>query len=215
MLNHYIKFIGYLILIISISSARAGVYEDFFKAVAVDDGGAVQALLARGFDPNSRDEQGQTPLFLALRAGNFKVADALLARPDLRQDLLNGHGESALMMAGLKGHVDWVKRLIERGARIEGPSDTSWTALHYAATGPSTAAVQFLLARGAQINARSPNGSTPLMVAARYGAESTVGLLLDKGADPRLLNEAQLGAADFARLGGREALAARLAQAAR
>ena len=215
MLNHCLKLFVYLFVAIGLSSARAGAYEDFFRAVGVDDGGTVQGLLARGFDPNARDEQGQTPLFLAMRAGRFKVAEALLARPDLRIDLLNAHGESALMMAGLKGHADWVTRLVERGARIEGPSERSWSALHYAATGPSTPAVQWLLARGARIDARSPNGSTPLMMAARYGTETSANLLLDQGADPRLQNDAALNAADFARQGGREALAARLAQAAR
>ena len=215
MLKSYLKFMLYLAMTIGVSGARAGAYEDFFKAMAVDDGGTVQALLQRGFDPNSRNESGQTPLYLALRDGNFKVAEALLARPDLRQDLLNANGESALMMAGLKGHADWVKRLIDRGARIEGADTRAWTALHYAATGPSTAALQLLLAKGAQIDARSPNGSTALMMAARYGAETSVAVLLDKGADARLLNDMQLGAADFARLGGREALAAQLGRLTR
>ena len=214
MLKPFLKYLAYLVLVLGFSSARAGAYEDYFKAVNLNDAAVLQGLLARGFDPNSRDEKGQTALYLALREGAFKVAEVLLAHPDLRQDLQNSAGESALMMAALKGRLDWVKRLLDRGARAEGVEPLAWTALHYAASGPEPQAVQLLLARGAKANARSPNGSTPLMMAARYGAEPSADLLLQQGADAKLKNDAALTAADFARLAGREALARRLAQAA-
>lgn len=214
MFKSIIKIVVYLIVVIGFSSAKAGAYEDFFKAVTFNDAGAVQGLLARGFDPNSRDEKGQAALYLAMREGSFKVAEVLLVHPGMRQDLLNAAGESALMMAALKGHADWVKRLLDRGARTEGLEPLAWTALHYAATGPEPQTVQLLLARGAKVDARSPNGSTPLMMAARYGVEPSADLLLLQGADARLKNDASLTAADFARMAGREPLARRLALAA-
>ena len=214
MFKSIVKCLVYLVMVLGFSNARAGAYEDFFTAVTVNDAGAVQGLLARGFDPNSRDEKGQAALYLAMREGSFKVAELLLAHPAMRQDLLNAAGESALMMAALKGRLDWVTRLLDRGARIEGLEPLAWTALHYAATGPEPQTVQLLLARGAKVDARSPNGSTPLMMAARYGAEPSVDLLLRQGADARLKNDASLTAADFARMAGREPLARRLAQAA-
>ncbi len=71
-----------------------------------------------------------------------------------------------------------------------------------------------LLDRGAPIDARSPNGTTPLMMAARYGSERSVELLVRRGADLRARNQLDLGAADFAREAGREALARQLAAAA-
>lgn len=193
-------------------SARAGSYEDFFKAVSLDDAAAVERLLKRGFDPNSRDEAGQAALFLCMREGSFRVAALLLQSPDLQVDAANAAGETPLMMAALKGHTEWLPRLVERGARIE---REGWTPLHYAATGPQTAAVRWLLERGARIDARSPNGSTPLMMAARYGAEDSALLLLQRGADARLRNQRELAAADFARQAGREQLAGQLAAAAK
>jgi ankyrin repeat protein len=60
------------------------------------------------------------------------------------------------------------------------------------------------------VDARSPNGSTPLMMAARYGSEASVDLLLARGANPKLRNQRDLSAADFARMDGRDALAQRL-----
>lgn len=199
-------------LAVVMASAQAGAYEDFFKAVAVDDGSAVLTLLVRGFDPNSRGENGQGALILCLRDGSFKAAEALMKSPQLQVDLANDAGETALMMAALKGHADWVQRLVERGAQV---NRAGWSPLHYAATGPETAIVGWLLGRGAAINARSPNGTTPLMMAARYGNEDSALLLLERGADARLRNEKQLSAGDFARLAGRDRLAERLDAAAR
>jgi ankyrin repeat protein len=192
--------------------AHAGAYEDFFKAIAVDDPAGVQALLQRGFDPNSRDEKGQLPLFLCMREGSMKVAAVLLQSPQLQVDMANEAGETALMMAALKGHAEWVPRLVERGAKIE---RSGWTPLHYAATGPQPSIVAWLLDKGATVDSRSPNGSTPLMMAARYGSEDSVRLLLARKADPRLRNEKNLSAGDFARLAGRDKLGEQLDQAAR
>ena len=63
---------------------HAGAYEDFFVAVNRNDGRAVAALLERGFDPNSRDPQGQVALILALHGENMAVAEALWPVPTRR-----------------------------------------------------------------------------------------------------------------------------------
>ncbi|TMH09925.1 MAG: ankyrin repeat domain-containing protein, partial [Betaproteobacteria bacterium] len=106
MLRKYFRWAVYLVLALGFSLARAGSYEDFFEAVARNDGPAINALLQRGFDVNSRDPKGQTGLFLALRAGAFNAAEALSNGAGLDVNALNEVGESALMMAALKGHVD-------------------------------------------------------------------------------------------------------------
>lgn len=213
MMRSYFKFIVYLAVVIGFSSANAGAYEDFFKAVTVDDVRTVDGLLARGFDPNSRDERGQNPLYLAQRDGAFKVAQRLIDHPQLRIDLPNNAGETALMMAALRGQESWVARLLDKGARIEGINDgdrPGWTPLHFAAAAPAGKALALLLARGARIDARSPNGTTALMMAAQYGPEEAVMALLKQGADVRLRNDLNLGAADFAQRVGRESLAKQL-----
>ena len=206
------KNIVYLIVAACVSSAQAGSYEDFFSAVERDDPTAIRALVQRGFDANSRSPQGQTGLFLALQGGSLRAADALLADPSLDVNALNEAGESALMIAALKGRLDWTQRLLDKGAQID---KSGWTPLHYAATGPEPAVVRLLLDRGAKIDAASPNRSTPLMMAAQYGSPDSVELLLARGADPKAKNDQGLTAADFARLADRQALAARLATLAR
>ena len=194
------------------SFAQAGAYDDFFAATAANDAAAVQQLIRRGIDANSRNPEGQTALFLALRGGAFEVADALLKDPTLDVNAVNASDESALMMAALKGQTDWVRRLLERGAQVNKPG---WSPLHYAATGTEPTIVKLLLDRGAAVDAESPNRTTPLMMAAQYGSEASVDLLLARGASAKARNDRGLTAADFARLGKREALASRLEALAR
>lgn len=188
--------------------AWAGSYEDFFKAVSLDNAAAVRELLQRGFDPNAPGPvRGSVGLFLAMRDGSFAVAEVLLAHPQIRVDAANEVDETPLMMAALRGHVAWMRRLLDRGATLH---RVGWTPLHYAASGPSPEAVALLLDRGAVVEALSPNRTTPLMMAAGYGAQDSATLLARRGADRAARNDAGLNAADFARRAGRDRLAAEL-----
>lgn len=212
MLASFRQIVAGVFAAMMLSAAHAGSFEDFFSAVAIDDAATVKVLLDRGFDANAPDEKGQQALFLALRGEAFKVAAVLLAHPGIKLDVNNAAGETALMMAALRGQIDWARKLIERGAAVH---KEGWSPLHYAATGPATPVVLLLLDHGAAIDARSPNRTTPLMMAAQYGSEASVDLLLSRGASLRARNDRGLAAVDFARLGGRDVLATRLAQLSR
>ncbi len=212
MMRLHFRFIAYLVLVMSFSVARAGAYEDFFRAVNVDNALTVKDLLERGFDPNTLSEKGQLPLYLALRERSPKVAALLMAHPHTRLDAANAAGETPLMMAALRGDMPAALQLLERGVAL---NREGWTPLHYAATGPDPKLVALLLDRGATVDAASPNGSTPLMMACRYGPEGAVDLLLQRGASLQLKNDVGMSAADFARSAGREALTRRIEAAAR
>lgn len=206
-MNQYFKTILYIIVATWISATHAGAYEDFFQAVNRDDGDTVATLVKRGFDVNSRNADGQTGLHLALRDQSSRVTNALWADRGLDVNAVNGKGETPLMMAALRGELEWSRRLIERGAKVH---KEGWSPIHYAATGPEPRVVALLLDRGAPIDAPGPNRSTPLMMAASYGAEANVDLLLARGANKRLRNDVDLDASAFAKQGGREFLIPRL-----
>lgn len=179
-------------------AAHSGSHEDFFIAIQRDDGAAITALLRRGFDPNTRNLQGQSGLTLALKQDALRAVQALLQAPQLQVSARNANDESALMLAAIKGHQELVKTLIARDADV---NKTGWTPLHYAASGVqahSVAIVALLLEHHAYIDAASPNGTTPLMMAAQYGTREAAQLLLDEGADPTLKNQLGLSATDFA-----------------
>lgn len=205
-----IKYFNRILLIFVFTgfySVNAGSFDDFFVAIRNDNAGAVTQLLERGFDPNTRDPKGQPGLAMAMQQQSLKAARALLSSPAIDVNALNEAGESALMIAALKGDLAGAQLLLERGAKVNQPG---WSPLHYAASGPEPKLVQLLIERGADLNSASPNDTTPLMMAAQYGSEDSVQLLLKRGADPKRRNQRQLGAADFARQAGRESLVKRL-----
>lgn len=183
-----------------LSSSFAGAYEDFFRAIVADDARSVQALLQRGFDPNTVNPEGVPALMLALRVPAPKVADALVGWPQTKVEVRNAQDESPLMLAALRGQLELVKKLVERDADV---NKTGWTPLHYAATGGHVPVIEFLLEHSAYIDAESPNGTTPLMMAAMYGSPEAVKHLIQAGADLQLKNGANMTALDFALKGNR------------
>lgn len=205
------KYLVYLAVAAGLSSALAGSYDDFFRAVHGNDAGAIEKLVARGFDPNAPDPKGQPAVMRALDAEAFDAALTLARLPGTNVNVQNPAGETPLMMAAMKGSLDVCKALIERGADI---NRSGWTPLHYAAAGSSLPALQLLLARGAVVDARAPNGRTPLMMAAQYADEALVQALLAAGADPRAREKDQATAADLADAAGRDRLARKLAERA-
>lgn len=175
-------------------------YREWFEAVRVDDVRRVQALHARGFDPNSVEpERFDTALILSVRLKSSKVFSALLQAPDVNLNARSLNGDTALMIAAYLPDIPRALALITRGVEINRPG---WTALHYAAASGSIPIIQRLLDESAFIDAESPNKTTPLMMAARSGHAAVVKLLLEEGADPTLKNEADMLAADFARAQG-------------
>lgn len=189
-----------LVSMLALLPAQASSYDDYFKAVKLDDASAVENLLRRGFDPNTiEEERGDTGLILALREKSMAVVKALLKSPRINLEARTGNGDNALMIAAFSVNREAVDLLLAKGAAV---NRDGWTPLHYAAAGGDTGIAKLLLDRQAKLDARSPNGTTPVMMAARGGHIMMVKLLLDAGADAALKNELGMTAIDFAKEGG-------------
>ncbi|MBH1957053.1 MAG: ankyrin repeat domain-containing protein [Burkholderiales bacterium] len=204
-------FLGKLSILLVFTGAGlacAGSYDDFFNAVKQDNQGKVKELLLRGFDANTTGPKNQTGLYLALKEPSPKVAQVLIEWQKTDVNKLNAQGESALMLAALKGQLELAEKLIKKGADI---NKTGWTPLHYAASAGQTRLISLLLENNAYIDAESPNGTTPLMMAAMYGSAASVSLLLQEGADAKLKNQQGLTALEFAQRGNRPDAAAAIA----
>lgn len=211
-MRNYFRYVVIFIVFGWFSVAYAGSYDDFFTAVKRDNPDTILSLLNRGFDPNTVNPKGLSALYLALRDESPKVANALIDWPRTNVEIRTPKDESPLMIAALKGRMDFVKKLIARGADVNKPG---WTPLHYAATGGHLEIMALLLDQNAYIDAASPNGTTPLMMAAEYGSAEAVKLLLDAGADPSLKNQLGLTAIDFANRASRDDSAELIAAAVR
>jgi ankyrin repeat protein len=197
-LKNLLVLIGFLFFSLS---GKAGSYEDFFKAVQFDNVRVVEALLQRGFDPNTVSPEGVPALLLAVREPSLKVAELLAAHASTRTEVRNDKDESVLMLAALKGYLPLVQKLIDNDADV---NKTGWTPLHYAASAGHVPVIAHLLEHSAYIDAESPNGTTPLMMAAMYGSPEAVKHLIQAGADLRVKNQLGLTALDFAIRGQRQ-----------
>jgi ankyrin repeat protein len=195
MLINYIKKVIYLTVLSGFSLVYAGSFEDFFKAIELDDEVTISKLLQRGFDANTVNPAGVPGLLLAIKSPAPKVARVLANWPKTKIEQRNSADESALMMAALTGDLELCQMLIKKDADVNKPG---WTPLHYAATNGQLPVIRFLLDEHAYIDAESPNRTTPLMMAAMYGTPEAVKVLLEAGADPLLKNMQGLNALDFA-----------------
>ena len=177
-------------------AVAASPVDDLFGAVAIDNLRDVRRLIQDGVvDPNATDANGDTVLIAAIRNDAHRVTEYLIANRKVDIERTNAPQETALMIAAFRNQKDVVEKLIARGAQV---NRTGWTALHYAASVGSLDIVKLLLDHSAYIDAESPNKTTPLMMAARSDHADVCRLLIDEGADPTLVNERNLSAADFA-----------------
>jgi len=178
-----------------------GSWDDFFNAIRLDNPNTLQALLQRGFDPNTVDQQGTPALMRALQEQSYRAAEVLADHPQIRAEVRSPRDESPLMLAALRGQDALVVKLVSKGAAV---NKSGWTPLHYAATGGHLRIAAFLIGAHADVNAESPNGTTPLMMAAMYSNSDMVKLLLESGAEAYPRNDLDLSAEDFAVKAGRD-----------
>lgn len=177
--------------------------ERFFVSVSNDDVKFVQEFLARKFDPNTPNAQGDSALILAVRSGSMKVFEHLIRHPGINLNQRNRARESPLMLAAFSANQKVVEILLARNVEV---NNTGWTALHYAATHGHVEIMRLLLEHHAFVDAEAPNLMTPLMLAARSGHFEAVRLLLDHGAIDSLKNDAGMTAEDFALRNGHQEL---------
>ncbi len=194
-MTKYFKYFLYLYVFIGYSLSIAGSYDDFFKALHFDHPEVVERLLARGFDPNTSNENGVPGLIVAIQSDSPKSALVLAKSPKTKVEFVNSLNETPLMLAAIHNQLALAQVLIDRGAEVNRPG---WTPLHYAATRGHRDMMRLLLDHDAYIDSESPNGTTPLMMAAYTGTPLAVKLLLEEGADPTLANSDHTTALDLA-----------------
>ncbi|MFN3988327.1 MAG: ankyrin repeat domain-containing protein [Rhodocyclaceae bacterium] len=172
-------FIALALACCLIGVAHADSYEDSLSSARLGDTRQLVNLLNRGIDPNTVDDQGNTLLMLAVRDGHVRTVEAILQyRPNVAHR--NIHGDSALMVAALRGDVAMAEMLLAGGAELD---HEGWTPLMYAAFEGHAELVDRFIELGANVNAEAPNGGDALMFAARNGHIQVVRRLLTTDVD--------------------------------
>ena len=158
--------------------------EQLHRASALGDINLLKTILSAGQVPvNRRNEEGTTPLMLAIANGHKECSELLLqhnADPAIRRVT----GTHALYFACQSGLTNMVNLLLDYGAQVDQPAYENTTALFVAVEDDHREIVKVLLENGADVNKRAGSGYTPLMLAVKYNHVDVAEMLLDRGADP-------------------------------
>ena len=128
---------------------------------------------------------GQPSLVSLLMEGKVEQAQKVL-QEGADPNVLNEHGDSALIWATNLKHPGLVQALLDAGGQVNHKGSGGRTALHWACTRSENEVLRILIAAGATLDARDEQLETGLMKAARYNDFPAVSLLLKEGADPNL-----------------------------
>ncbi len=122
---------------------------------------------------------------LSLRTGAVVVVLAALCAAPSLWSVAVAAADSPVADAAVRGDVETVRALLERGADVQTARPDGMTALHWAAMRSDLEMAGMLLYAGANLEATTRIGQhTPLHVAGRSGEAEVVQALLEAGADP-------------------------------
>ena len=165
-------------------------------AAARGDVEAVQFCLSRGVSINTRDKQGNTPLFSALKAASaFKRNKVSVPKLETFRFLLDAGadvnarchlGQTPAGAAAATGKPDIVAFLSDRGSDFRRVTKSGYSTLVYACLQPPSAAkletIRILARLGVSLDLGSEHGESPISVSLRDGDIDALRLLLDLGA---------------------------------
>ncbi len=154
---------------ISLEERRA-LDQQMVEAAFVCDLMRVRTLLARGADPNARDDQGRTPIFSAVLGGSVALLGLLLeTKADV--NARDERGATALHVAAEEVLPEAATLLIGRGADVNAQDEEGNTPLSRAvffARGRYDV-VRLLMKAGARDDIANRAGETPRQLADRIG----------------------------------------------
>jgi ankyrin repeat protein len=168
--------------------------------LAVDLGDLItlKKLISEGADPNIADNEGNTPLMLAIKHNNL-VEFAALFLPTRNLDQQNQAGDTALMLAIRLGHIVIARELIRRPLQIgliNARQENAFSLLAH--HGYQQTYQHFLLSRemlaallclpSFYLNDKVDGNHTALCLAAELGDLTIINILLAQGANPDVAN---------------------------
>jgi ankyrin repeat protein len=151
-----------------------------FAAIRYNDSFAMKSMARDGVLRKWSDEEGRSPLMVAL-VYDRKNSALTLAGIDPEIDRKDKEGKNVLMYAAMLGDKPLFERLLKAGynGKAEGPNSTPL--LFYAISNPDTAIFDSLVAAGADLRKQDASGNTALMMAAEFGRARLVRKLLAQG----------------------------------
>ena len=158
------------------------------QAVELDNYRAVGYLLRNSATPNLPNDNGDIPLYLAIKNERDVIAGILINKSqDAFTDVnwFNAIGDPLVNIAAANGNTELIRMLVEAGASVNELDHEENTPLHIAAANGNDKAVTLLMTYESDINFRNLKGATPLMLAAMNGQNGTYNMLMEYGASEK------------------------------
>lgn len=158
--------------------------EDLLFSISNNDKSRVEFLLKSGVEVNIKDENGNSPLWIASNNGYRGIIDILL---DYGADIFLDYDKPFIERALYYDYIDLALKFINKKANVNAQTETSDTALHHTAWSGKYNIANLLIKNGADVNAKVQSGDynsyTPLRYASEYGMIDIARLLIENGAD--------------------------------
>lgn len=150
----------------------------------------IKLLIDNKANINYTDDDGFTPLNIAIETGNMETVKLLITNGADVNGLMQD-GVSLIGYAIAQNNMDLLQILIENGANVNNTNGDSWadTPLMTASRLGLDNVVRILLSRNADINAVDINGNTALHTASLNSQLSVIKLLLEKNPNLDIQNK--------------------------
>ncbi|XP_013912666.1 PREDICTED: ankyrin repeat and SOCS box protein 14 [Thamnophis sirtalis] len=142
----------------------------------------VNVLLINGFDPDTKNEEEDSALIIAIKHESYEIA-SLLIQFGANTNLQCINKRTALHEAARLGLKDMVELLLWSKADPDPRSSYGLTPLALAAQNGHTEILELLLRKGANILSQASDSASILFEAAGGGNPDSISLLLEYGAD--------------------------------
>lgn len=151
--------------------------QGFRQAILAGDQTKIRALLAEGVNLEETDEEGITPLLLAIKQGRRDVVELLLNHgADIHH--AGNDGVTPLFLAIRERRSDLVALLLDKGADVnERGAISGVTPLHVGAYAGDPEILRLLLRHGANKHARMTSGELPVDLVRPFGKTELIELL--------------------------------------
>lgn len=154
---------------------------EFFTRISRGDLSTVVLFVNAGIDIDTPNEQGWTPLMVALFEGREDVA-LFLIKKGANVNFADRSGYRPIHWAAFKAYTTVIDEIVSRGGDTNAETDYGWTALLQAASLGHVATVESLLRHGAMPNSRDKEGAAALHKAASNNHATVSRALLRGGA---------------------------------
>ncbi len=166
-----------------------------FEALAYDDPETMKRLLAQGYNPNKKDDEGVPLLHQAVQYGTARLVELLL-KAGANPNAVDKENSPALAIA-IHRASDWLKKadlLISNGAKVDATFGERHLPLTHsmAITEPQ---LYYLIEQGASVHAVDPTTKTPVLARAAYRdvfcTDRLFSLLMKRGAKVDTLDDSR------------------------